>query len=60
VDVGSFGKYSDAGVFYNCSLRRALISGKIKIPEEKYLPGSTIKQLLFSLAMRPFLSPSTL
>jgi hypothetical protein len=32
-----------SGVFDNCPLRRALTSGKIKIPEEKYLPGSTIK-----------------
>jgi hypothetical protein len=31
------------GVFDNCPLRRALTLGKIKIPEEKYLPGSTIK-----------------
>jgi hypothetical protein len=31
------------GVFDNCPLRRALTSGKIKMPEEKYLPGSTIK-----------------
>jgi hypothetical protein len=40
VDVGSFGKDSDAGVFDNCPLRRVLTSGKIKIPDEKYLPGS--------------------
>ncbi|XP_021927033.1 putative nuclease HARBI1 [Zootermopsis nevadensis] len=43
VDVGSFGKDSDAGVFDNCPLRRALASGRIKLPEEKCLPGSTIK-----------------
>jgi hypothetical protein len=43
VDVGSFGKDSDAGVFDDCPLRRSLTSGKIKIPEGKYLPGSTIK-----------------
>jgi hypothetical protein len=36
VDVGSFGKDSDAGIFDNCFLCRALASGKIKIPEEKY------------------------
>jgi hypothetical protein len=34
---------SVTGVYDNCPLRRALTSGKIKIPEEKYLPGSTIK-----------------
>jgi hypothetical protein len=44
VDVGSFRKDSDAGVFDNCPLRRSIASGKIKIPEEKYLLGSTIKE----------------
>jgi hypothetical protein len=43
VDVGSFGKDSDAAVFDNCPLRRALASGKIKLPKEKCLPGSTVK-----------------
>jgi hypothetical protein len=33
VDVGSFGKDSDAGVFDNCSLRRPRTSGKIKNQE---------------------------
>jgi hypothetical protein len=32
VDVGSFGRDGDAGFFDNCPLRRALTSGKIKIP----------------------------
>jgi hypothetical protein len=63
VDVGSFGKDSDAGVFDNFPLRRALTSVKIKIPEEKYLPGSTIKAPFFhgdeafaltEYLMRPF------
>jgi hypothetical protein len=31
------------GFVDDCPLRRALASGKIKIPEEKYLPGSTMK-----------------
>jgi hypothetical protein len=43
VDVGSFGKDSYVGVFYNCPLRCTLTSRKIKIPEKKYLPSSTIK-----------------
>jgi hypothetical protein len=42
VDVGSLEKTVTGG-FDNCPLRRALTSGKIKIPGEKYLPGSTIK-----------------
>jgi hypothetical protein len=52
------------GVFDNCPLRRALTSGKIKNPEEKYLPGSSIKTpfvfhgdeafLLTEYLMRPF------
>jgi hypothetical protein len=56
VDVGSFGKDSDAGFFYNCPLRRALTSGKKKkIPEEKYFPGSTIKAPFVFLGDEAFL-----
>jgi hypothetical protein len=47
-------------VFDNCPLRRALTSGKIKIPEEKYLQVQQSKHLMFSMAKRPLLSPSTL
>jgi hypothetical protein len=54
VDVGSFGKDSGAGVFDNCPLRRTLASGKIKIPEEKYLPGSTIKAPFVFLGAEAF------
>jgi hypothetical protein len=43
VDVGSFRKDSDVGVFDKCPLQRALTSGKIKFSEEKYLPSATIK-----------------
>lgn len=43
VDVGSYGKDNDAGVFENCPLRRAIEARKIVIPEEKNLPGSTMK-----------------
>lgn len=43
VDVGSYGKDNDAGVFENCPLRHAIEARKIVIPEEKNLPGSTMK-----------------
>jgi hypothetical protein len=43
VDDGSFGKDNDAGVFDNCPLHCAHACGRIKIPEEKCLPGSTMK-----------------
>lgn len=43
IDVGSYGKDNDASIFENCPLRRAIQSGKIKLPEERYLPDSTIK-----------------
>lgn len=43
VDVGSYGKENDAGVFENCLLRLAIESGKIKLPDETHLPESPIK-----------------
>jgi hypothetical protein len=42
------------GFFPNCPLRHALASGKVKIPEEKYLPGSTIKPLFVFLGDKAF------
>lgn len=42
VDVGSYGKDNDAGVFENCPLRHAVENGTIALPKEKQLPGSTI------------------
>jgi hypothetical protein len=42
VNVGSYGKDSDAGVFDACPLRRGIESGRINFPEETILPGSTI------------------
>ena len=42
VNVGSYGKDSDAGVFENCPLRKAIESGSIVLPKESTLPGSTI------------------
>jgi hypothetical protein len=57
VDVGSFGKDSDRG-FDNCPLRRALTSGKIKIPKKNTCQVQQSKHLLVSMAMRPLLSPS--
>ena len=43
VDVGSYGKENDAGVFENCSLRREIESGNLRLPEESQLPESPIK-----------------
>lgn len=42
VDIGSYGKDSDGGLFEKCALRRAIESGRIMLPEETTLPGSTI------------------
>lgn len=42
VNVGSYGKDSDAGVFDSCPLRRDIESGNIKFPEEATLDGSII------------------
>jgi hypothetical protein len=54
VHVGSFGKDSDAGGFDNSPLRRALASRRIKIAEEKCLPGSTAKARLVSFGHKAF------
>lgn len=43
VDVGSYGKENDDGVFENSPLRLAIESGKIKLPDETHLPESPIK-----------------
>lgn len=42
VDVRSFGKDNDAGVFANCPLRCAIENGSIPLPEETQLPDSNI------------------
>jgi hypothetical protein len=52
--------YAPGEVFDICPLRRALASGKIKIPEEKYTWGWAIKTLWLASVMRPFPSPRTL
>lgn len=43
VDIGSYGKENDAGVFANCPLRGAIESEKIRLPAETCLPNSPIK-----------------
>ena len=43
VNVGSYGKDSDGGVFDSCPLRRGIESGKINLPKEAVLNGSTIR-----------------
>lgn len=43
VEVGSYGKDSDSGVFANSLLHHGIDGGKIVLPEETNLPSSTIK-----------------
>jgi hypothetical protein len=40
VSVGAYGSNSDAGVFANLSLGKALRDGSLGIPEDKPLPGT--------------------
>ncbi|CAH2011591.1 unnamed protein product [Acanthoscelides obtectus] len=42
INVGSYGKDNDAGVFEECPFRRAIEQGRLKIPKEQVLPGSNI------------------
>lgn len=42
INVGSYGKDSDAGVFEHCPFRHAIESGQLSLPEESTLPRSTI------------------
>lgn len=43
IDVGAYGKDSDAGVFSNSTIYRNLASGNIKLPEDTQLPNSDLK-----------------
>jgi len=43
VSVGSYGKENDAGVFDECPFRHAIETGRLKVPKEELLPGSSIK-----------------
>jgi len=42
VDIGSYGRISDGGVFNSCSLSAALESNTLNIPEDRKLPHSDI------------------
>ncbi|XP_050676558.1 putative nuclease HARBI1 isoform X10 [Leptidea sinapis] len=42
INVGSYGKDNDAGVFEECPFRIAIEQGRLKIPKEQVLPGSNI------------------
>lgn len=69
INVGSYGKDNDAGVFDECPFRSAIEQGRLKIPKEQVLPGSNIEApyvLLGDAAfplkeylMRPFPERST-
>lgn len=43
IDVGAYGKDSDAGVFANSSINHAITNGIINLPNDKELPNGTIK-----------------
>lgn len=43
VDVGSYGKQSDGGIFRESALGKALASGRMEIPNAKYVPEGDIK-----------------
>lgn len=40
VDVGSYGKNSDGGIFANSNLGKALEQNKLHVPKDKNLPGT--------------------
>lgn len=42
VDIGSYGKNSDGGIFATSKLGKALENGTLDIPEDKALPGTDI------------------
>jgi hypothetical protein len=43
VNVGAFGKDSDGGILSKSKLGKALIQNKLNLPDDIYLPGSTVK-----------------
>jgi hypothetical protein len=43
VDIGSYGKNSDRGIFASSALGKALNNGTLNIPEDKNLPGINTK-----------------
>lgn len=42
VDVGAFGKNSDAGIFRNSIMGKRLMEGNLNMPPPKRLPGSNV------------------
>lgn len=43
VDVGSYGKNSDGGIFSNSNLGRAIEQNKLHIPQDEKLPNTALK-----------------
>ncbi|XP_025420796.1 uncharacterized protein LOC112690905 [Sipha flava] len=43
VSVGSYGKENDAGVFDECPFRHVIETGRLKLPTDELLLGSSIK-----------------
>lgn len=48
VDIGSYGKNSDGGIFSNSKLGNALNNGTLDVPGSKQLPGSFLRHMLLS------------
>lgn len=42
VDIGSYGKNSDGGIFANSNLGKSLDNEKLNVPEDRILPGTNI------------------
>nr|XP_022911162.1 protein ANTAGONIST OF LIKE HETEROCHROMATIN PROTEIN 1-like [Onthophagus taurus] len=45
VNVGSYGKDCDSSIFKNCSLWKSILNGEQEVPEAKFLPGMTNKEV---------------
>lgn len=42
MDIGSYGKNSDGGIFANSNLEKSLDNEKLNVPEDRTLPGTNI------------------
>lgn len=45
VDIGSYRKDCHSAIFKNCSLCKSIVNGEQELPEAKFLPGMTNKQI---------------
>lgn len=42
VDIGSYGKEGDSGIFKNSAMGKKIAAGQFNIPEDNFLPGTNI------------------